>query len=67
MDAYNNGLYHFTSNESVDASKMFSSNSITLYGSKKRFFAGIPNFDTMCVNLFTDIKMIALKLKHYYE
>lgn len=78
LKAYNEGIYHFTSDE---ASKMImetnyvrASNSFTSYGKKRSFFfAGIPSFEDLAVNslLYSKDgvakKLTAVKINLPYE
>ncbi len=65
-----NGILHFTSDEAakkiMDSGYIKASGGITSYGSKKSyFFAGVPSFEQMAINVSDDLhpKICAVRVK----
>lgn len=72
IKAYQEGLYHFSSEENIDSiiqsQTMYPSGACSSYGLPKcYFFAGIPSFGDLVLNVTPSEKMVALKVKLPYE
>lgn len=78
LKAYNEGIYHFTSDEAskaiMETNYVRASNAFTSYGKKcSFFFAGIPSFEDLAVNSLISSKdgmakkLTAVKINLSYE
>jgi len=73
IKAYSDGLYHITSDSAADAiiasEELHASSRFASYGIHKRcfFFAGVPDFDNVCVNCAPDQTLTAIRVHLPYE